>query len=336
MLWQRTLVASILAVGAQAGGIGALIAEGMSRSNRGMERRLEDIAKANLRARGFVQARQTPGGTSTPLTADGSIDMEAWNTAANSACRDALKGIPEATNPSGTCVCYNLPLLNSQTGTFEADLRLFQISSPRGEFQGIPPDKIEVELSYNGASVSEVNGQPVPPTRLKLRQAADTTTTNTNNTGGGDLPLIKSYLFVGQVDQDRMSNGPDKGKLQALVMPIVTLKATNNAGQQVTTNVSSNEASFVTGEFSNDVDTSTFGAAQLAVDAEVAALLNGTVAFVLPGVQLMIFPIGLIITGTWLVVGVAVYGMGTFARYNFREAHRRRVKTVQKGGMARI
>lgn len=119
-------------------------------------------------------------------------------------------------------------------------------------------------------------------------------------------------------------------------MPIVTLKATNNDGQQVSTNVSSNEASFVTGEFSSDVDTSTFGAAQLAVDAEVAALLNGTVAFVLPGVQLMIFPIGLIITGTWLVVGVTVYGMGTFARYNFREAHRRRVRTVQKGGMARI
>lgn len=164
------------------------------------------MAKANLRSRGFLEARQS---SSTPLTADGSIDMEAWNAAANTACRDALKGIQEATNPSGTCVCYNLPLLNNQTGTFEADLRLFQISSPRGEFQGIPPDKIEVELSYNGASVSEVNGQPVPPVRLKLRQAADTT--NTNNTTGGDLPLIKSYLFVGQVDQDRMSsNGTDK------------------------------------------------------------------------------------------------------------------------------
>ena len=195
MLWQRTLAASFLATGAQAG-IGSLIAEGFSRKSEGVERRLEEVARANLRARGFLETRQSDGlSNDTPLTSDGSLDMGAWNTIANTACQAALKHLHAASNPSGTCVCYNLPLLNNSTGTFEADLRLFQLSEPTGDFQGIPQDSIEVELSYNGASVSEVSQQPVK--RIKARQ--------TNNTG--DLPLLQSYLFIGQVDQDRMSGG---------------------------------------------------------------------------------------------------------------------------------
>lgn len=124
--------------------------------------------------------------------------MGAWNTMANTACQAALKTLHTASNPSGTCVCYNLPLLNNSTGTFEADLRLFQLSEPTGDFQGIPQDSIEVELSYNGASVSEVNQQPVK--RIKARQ---------NNNTTGDLPLLQSYLFIGQVDEDQMSGGVD-------------------------------------------------------------------------------------------------------------------------------
>jgi hypothetical protein len=195
MLWQRTLVASFLAIGAQAG-IGDLIMEGLTRRNSpGVERRLEEMAKANVRARGYLEARQSQGlGGDTPLNADGSLDMAAWNDAANTACRDALRGLQLASNPSGACVCYNLPLLNNSTGTFEADLRLYQLSQPTGAFEGIPQDRIEVELSYNGASVSEVTQQAA--TRVKVRQD-----------NGGDLPLLQSYLFIGQIDNDRMSDG---------------------------------------------------------------------------------------------------------------------------------
>ncbi|KAK4032153.1 hypothetical protein C8A01DRAFT_20742 [Parachaetomium inaequale] len=325
MLWQTTLVASFLAIGAQAG-IGDLIVEGMSRNNQAVERRLEEIAKANLRARGYLETRQTEQGLggNTPLKADGSLDTEAWNNAATTACQDALRSLHQATNPSGTCVCYNLPLLNNATGTFEADLRLFQLSEPTGAFQGIPQEQIEVELTYNGASVSEVNQQPV--TRVKARQ----------DKPGEDHRLLQSYLFVGQVDQDRMTGEVTTGQLQALVMPIVTLKATNGNGQQVTTVVSTSEAAFVAGEFSKDEVMSNYRLAELAVEAELAALKNGTVAFVLPGIQLMIFPIGLIITSVWLVLGLAAYGMGTYARYNFREAHKRRMAVISKGNVARF
>ncbi|KAK3903381.1 hypothetical protein C8A05DRAFT_32880 [Staphylotrichum tortipilum] len=336
MLWQRTLVASILAAGAQAG-LSDLIMEGLTQGNAGMERRLEGMAKANIRARGFLEARQAEVGAaagSAPLKPDGSLDMEAWNTAANAACREALQSLQLATNPSGACVCYNLPLLNNVTGTFEADLRLFQLNEPTGLFQGIPQGTIEVELFYNGASVTEVSQQPVSSAGVRARQVS--INNGTAAADQGNLRLLQSYLFVGQVDKDQMKDEVTTAQLQALVMPVVTLKATNANGQIVTTNVSSNEAAFVVGVFSKDVVMSNFRMAELAVEAEIERLTNGTVAFVLPGVQLMIFPIGLIITSVWLVLGIGAYGMGTYARYNFREAHKRRMAVAQKGGMARI
>jgi len=119
-------------------------------------------------------------------------------------------------------------------------------------------------------------------------------------------------------------------------MPIVTLSGTNSQGQSVSTTVSSNEAAFVAGVFSREVVLSDFNLANLAVEDELVALKNGTVAFVLPGVQLLIFPIGLIITSVWLVIGVAFYSWGTFCRYNYRDSHRRRMLREEKGNLARI
>ena len=107
-------------------------------------------------------------------------------------------------------------------------------------------------------------------------------------------------------------------------MPVLTLTAQTEGGQTVATNVSSNEAVFVTGVFSKEVVLSDFARASAAVDEVVAQMRNGTVAFVLPGVQLMVYPIGLIITGAWLVLGVVAYGIGTYDRMRFAEAYKRR------------
>lgn len=117
-------------------------------------------------------------------------------------------------------------------------------------------------------------------------------------------------------------------------MPVLTLSATNSQGRQVSTNVSSNEAAFVTGVFSQEIVMSAFRLAELAVEAEIASMKNGTSAFVLPGVQIMIFPIGLIITSLWTVIGVGAYALGTYNRYNFREQYRRRMQRVEKGAVA--
>ncbi|KAK4161520.1 hypothetical protein QBC43DRAFT_337187 [Cladorrhinum sp. PSN259] len=324
MFWQRTLITSLLALGAHAG-LSDMIMEGMNRDSPAVERRLKEIAKLSIMARGYIEVRQTTGqGSNTPLNPDGTINMEAWNEEANRACRESLRAIQAATNPSGACVCYNLPALNNVTGAFRADLRLFQLSQPTGTFSGIPQDKIEVGLTYQGASVSP-DSSP--------RAAAPG---SNNGTNANEVPLLQSYSFVGQIDDDAMEDGITMAQLQALVMPVVTLSGTNGNGEQVSTNVSMNEAAFVAGVFSQDVVMSTFRQAELAVEEEMERLKNGEIAFVLPGVQILIFPIGLIITSIWTIVGCSVYAYGTFARYNFRESHRRMVARQGKAGMARI
>ncbi|KAL2261257.1 hypothetical protein VTK26DRAFT_4513 [Humicola hyalothermophila] len=338
MLWQRALLASLLAMGAEAGLVDVVV-EHLAHRTLLTDTSSHEASEGALALRGLLRTRQSAEATNNaPLNPDGTLDVAAWDEAANKACREALRNLPEASNPSGACVCYNLPLLDSSTGTFEADLRLFQRNEPRGDFEGVPQEKIEVELSYSGASVTEVKRGPAtqnaaaaaPPTAAGLSRRQDD-----NNTNNDNLPLLQSYLFIGQIDKDKMTNDMDDGQLQALVMPVITLKATNAAGRPVSTNVSSNEAAFLMGALTNTA-MSNFTMAQQLVEIDLEGLRNGTVPFVLPGVQIMIFPIGLIITSAWLLIGLLAYGFGTYERYNFREAHRRRIAVVEKGGMRRI
>lgn len=114
-------------------------------------------------------------------------------------------------------------------------------------------------------------------------------------------------------------------RLQTLVMPIVTLTGIDSTGNTVATNVSLNEAAFVAGVFSTSVVMSNSTLAQAAVDGVVSGLHNGTVAFVLPGVQILLFPIGLIIISVWLAIGVAFIGFGMVERISYRNQYRQQV-----------
>lgn len=121
------------------------------------------------------------------------------------------------------------------------------------------------------------------------------------------------------------------GGIEALVMPKVTLSA-----RRATATVSANEAAFINGVFSREVVMSDFGLAQLAVDNITAQYQAGDVAFILPGVNILIFPIGLIITSIWTVLGFAAYGFGTYERYAYRDAYRRRKARELIGSTGRI
>jgi len=112
-------------------------------------------------------------------------------------------------------------------------------------------------------------------------------------------------------------------------MPVLTLSAVNSTGQTIATNVSSNEAAFVAGVFSKEIFMSDFAIASKAVE-DITLLMKAdpadpnAVAFVLPGVTIMIFPIGLVITGVWFVVGFVVIGYGYYERMSYRDQFRRR------------
>jgi len=82
------------------------------------------------------------------------------------------------------------------------------------------------------------------------------------------------------------------------------------------------EASFVNGVFA-DQPAST---ASSGTPAFTSAVIDHKIKFVMPGTTLGIFPVGLVITGSWAVAFVAVVGYGTVGRLRFREQYRRRIK----------
>ncbi|KAI5856740.1 hypothetical protein GGS23DRAFT_390667 [Durotheca rogersii] len=254
-----------------------------------------------------LKKRQTPA-----VTNGTQINLDQWDTDTLAACMSSLSQLQAATNPSGTAVCYNLFNLQTDTGAFMADLRLFQVSTPSGDFQGIPPQEISVGLQYTGASVSPVSQGTNARSGATKRQTTSSPT------------LLQTYMFVGQIDEAQMNQPMTMGVLEALVMPVITLSARNLVGQQVSTTVNHNEASFVNGIFSKEVVMSDLSIATLAVDDLMAGLRNGTVAFVLPGVNILIFPVGLILTSIWFVIGVGFYGFGTYERYSYRDTYRSR------------
>lgn len=268
----------------------------------------------------ILQKRQS---NSINLTPDSSsMNLTQWNTETSAACTAALKQLAVASNPSGTAVCYNIPSLDTNTGTFMADLRLFQVSLATGDFTTIPQQNIQVELQYNGASVSPVSSSQVNTRDLGRREV-------------NPSPL-QTYMFVGQIDQAQLAQPMTMGVLEALIMPTVSLKGVNSAGNTITTNVSSNEAAFVNGVFSKEIIMSDLALAQLAVNDELAGLRNGTVAFLLPGVNILIFPVGLVVTSFWSLIGFAAYGYGTFQRINYRESYRSRKARAGKSSAGRI
>lgn len=185
MFWQAGLSA-LLAVGAQAGGIGDLVAEGYlaERSSQSLESRMANDALDRV-----IVSRQ--GSPNVQLNPNGTVDIAAWDAQVNTACIAALSKLTQATNPSGTCTCYNLSVLNNVTGAFEADLRLYRISAARESFAGIPPNQVQVSLSYNGASVSPVSATTAA-TKVAARQ-------------NPAVELLQTYLFIGQIDADKLS-----------------------------------------------------------------------------------------------------------------------------------
>ncbi|EFX02158.1 hypothetical protein CMQ_2207 [Grosmannia clavigera kw1407] len=341
MFWQSALAAALFGMHAHAGIDGMASSGGMmaERDTDQLEQRMaammgDSLGSIDNPSLGFAKRETANSSVASDviLNADGTIDMTAWDATVEAACVSALSKLAQSSNPSGACTCYNLLVLNNATGTFEADLRLYQLSAARDEFAGIAPDKIMVGLSYTGASVSPVS-TGTTSSNISARQAAANMTMATTNS---DLKLLQTYMFVGQIKKEALTGNLTMAALEALVMPIVTLTGINSTGSTVSTNVSSNEASFVAGIFSDQVVLSKSAIAAVAVSAIIEELHNGTVAFVLPGVQLILFPVGLIITSIWLVIGVAFIGFGTYERINYREQYNRRTTNADRPAPNRI
>jgi len=115
-------------------------------------------------------------------------------------------------------------------------------------------------------------------------------------------------------------------------VPTVSLTGTDATGKSVNTTLSSQEATFVSGVFAT-----TFVPTKSQADKPIQTLVVASGSpFVVPGLQIMIFPIGGIITGVWAILFISTIAYGTYGRMQFRESYRRRAARAEKRNLARI
>lgn len=114
-----------------------------------------------------------------------------------------------------------------------------------------------------------------------------------------------------------------------LLTPQITLTANNPSLQRmVQTTLSPTEASFVVGLFvdpSGSYSDPSFLLDKPAAKIEAAAQGLPT-PFILPGLSIGVFPTGLIIVSIWTLFFLAIVGLGTLGRINFREEYRTAIR----------
>ncbi|KAF2639570.1 hypothetical protein P280DRAFT_41112 [Massarina eburnea CBS 473.64] len=294
---------------------------------------LEDVLRRDADVMATLTHRQDANGAAaaapqtTPASGDAAkADLAQWEEQTKAACTQRLMTLNgQASNPSGIAVCYNLPFLDNQTGIFQAELRMYNISAPIAPWTGIQASDVSMTLSYLGATVQSMNGTfakreiSYPPIKergvdgmLVERQSAN-------------MPIeLKVLNYVGKINSNLMGTAMTQATLQPLLIPQIDLVAKNSAGQDQSTTLSSQEASFVNGVFAKQAAT---GITDAQAQASASAAVASVAPFKLPGTGIgEVGPQGVIITGVWMVAFTLVVGLGTFGRIQFREQYRRRVK----------
>ncbi|RKF65023.1 hypothetical protein GcC1_126017 [Golovinomyces cichoracearum] len=277
---------------------------------------------------GSIQQRE-----SAPAPGMSGVNMTKWSSKTEAACETSLKSMNgRVSNPSGMAVCYNLPYLDEKTGVFEANLRIYMVTASTGSFNNIPSDKIDVSLDYNGATVSPVNASV-----MRKRQSEDSSMTslqtiyeNKAQKSEVEPKLIQMYNFIGQVNKSLLPL--DVPGFQRVLTPVVTLSAIDSTGANVKTSLSSDELTFVNGVFAKKL-TNTVPLLAPPIQTLVVA---PDAPFVVPGLNILIFPVGLIITGTWTVLIIATIGYGTYGRIQWREQFRETKLKESRSSMSTI
>ncbi|KAF2187884.1 hypothetical protein K469DRAFT_661251 [Zopfia rhizophila CBS 207.26] len=330
---------------------GLLVAGQASAKVNSLFQRTEDLEDRLLRDADSMVAtltrRQDPNAAApapqisiTPQSGDAAkADLAKWETQTQEACQNALMSLNgQASNPSGIAVCYNLPFLDNQTGVFQAELRMYNVSAPINPWVGITAADISMTLSYRGATVQSMNGTFMkrdeitwPPLRAR---EVDGLLVERQNSGSSPAPPteLKVLNYVGKINSNLMGTAMTQATLQPLLVPEIQLAATSPSGEQVTMTLSSQEASFVNGVFAQQATTTNDPSAKASASAAAAK----AAPFVLPGTTLAFFPTGLVITCVWTAGFFAAVGLGTVGRIQFREQYRRRMKREMANGMRTI
>jgi hypothetical protein len=143
-----------------------------------------------------------------------SVNTTQWTQEVEKSCMTAvmdLKG--KSSNPAGLAVCYNVPYLDEQKGVFEAELRMYNVCAPTGDFVGVAPSDMMVTLSYQGATIQQSSGQAAVKRELVERQML-TTPSGVALGPSGSMPNgimmpieVAVRQYSGQVNKDLVAQG---------------------------------------------------------------------------------------------------------------------------------
>ncbi|RMZ82464.1 hypothetical protein DV737_g1985, partial [Chaetothyriales sp. CBS 132003] len=251
----------------------------------------------------WVQRRQS----STHTLATSQDDT---NATIASACITTLGNITDITNEAGMAACYNILQHNIGQGTFQADLRLYQIQQPTGSFEGVAVSQMLVNLVYPSSTTF---------TLLKKRSLA-------TRASGSSLSELQQYSLTGTFTSTVDATKLNQTELISLMLPAMKVVAAkpNNTQTQISTSITTTDiAFFVVGDFQN----------QFSPALTSAALQNEAISqsahFTLPGTTLGIFPTGLIVTCSWTLLFFVAYGAGTIGRFQHRSFYRKRIAAVR-------
>lgn len=121
-------------------------------------------------------------------------DPAAWNKEVEQKCTAAVEKLnANASSESGMSACYNVPFLDQVKGTFESELRIYNISAPRGSFASSTLDSLMISMDFPMATFSEFDGSLKSKRQLPQAQTP-------SNMGVQRAQLISIKKYIGQLN----------------------------------------------------------------------------------------------------------------------------------------
>jgi hypothetical protein len=257
---------------------------------------------------------------SSPPSSSGSLAPATPNSQLNQtisqACVSDLNKLTSVENQAGLAACYNIMQYDQNQGVFEADLRLYSMFKPTGDFANIPINDVMIALTYPSSTTFQSLTKRSTRRDLTARQQATALE-------------VQQYTLFGTFQQNLNLGMLNDTQLMSLMLPVIKLNAALDNNQAISTNVSTSDGAwFVIGQFTNNSQSEV--RAGLVTGKVATAAIAAAAPFILPGQTLGIFPTGLIVTLSWTGLFILAYGLGTLGRIQYRQAYRKR-KAMQGG-----
>lgn len=121
------------------------------------------------------------------------LDLEAWSRDTVHACAQRLAQVAATTptpNQAGVAGCWNLPLLVESTGVFAADLRLFRVAAPSGDWKDVDVSSYNISVKYDG-------GAAIQPRNMTAKERV----ASEEGMKGSNLTKLVDSQFIGNLDR---------------------------------------------------------------------------------------------------------------------------------------